>query len=66
MAVTKKVRIMERVGDPSTGVIIQPGAVVELPEVWADRYISQGKAELAEVKKPATEKKPVAKGKKKK
>lgn len=45
MAETKKVRIMERVGDPSTGVIIQPGAVVDLPAVWADRYISQGKAE---------------------
>lgn len=50
MANTKQVRITERVGDPTSGVIIQPGAVVELPETWADRYISQGKAELVEAK----------------
>jgi hypothetical protein len=43
---TKKVRILERVGNPNSGVIIQPGAVVELPEGWADRYIAQGKAEF--------------------
>jgi hypothetical protein len=65
MANLKKVRIMERVGDPRGGVIIQPGTVVDLPEVWADRYVSQGKAELVEDKpakepkaeKPAAEKK---------
>ena len=50
MANTKKVKIIERVGDPSSGVIIQPGAVVELAETWADRYIAQGKAELVETK----------------
>jgi len=56
MANTKKVRITERVGDPSSGVIIQPGAVIDLPEVWADRYVAQGKAELIEAAKPKTEK----------
>ena len=50
MANTKQVRITERVGDPTSGVIIQPGAVVELPETWADRYVTQGKAELVEAK----------------
>ena len=40
----KKVRILERVGDPRSGVILQPGALVDLPEYWADRYVSQGKA----------------------
>lgn len=48
MAETKKVRILARVGDPSKGVIIQPGAIVDLPEVWADRYIANGSAELVE------------------
>jgi hypothetical protein len=62
MANLKKVRITERVGDPSSGVIIQPGTVIDLPEAWADRYIAQGKAELVEVKAEATDK---AKGKKK-
>lgn len=56
MATLKKVRIMQRVGDPSSGAIIQPGAVVDLPEVWADRYIAQGAATLVE-EKPKTEKK---------
>lgn len=56
MANTRTVRITERVGDPSSGVIIQPGAVVELPETWADRYIAQGKAEPVEAAKPKTEK----------
>lgn len=55
MSKIKKVRIMERVGDPQSGVVIQPGAVVELPEVWADRYISQGKAE-AVTEKPKADK----------
>jgi hypothetical protein len=53
MANLKKVRIMERVGNPSSGVILQPGTVVELNETWADRYIAQGKAELV-VEKPKT------------
>jgi hypothetical protein len=62
MANLKKVRILERVGDPQKGVIIQPGTEVQLPEIWADRYISQGKAELVEEKPkaemPAAESKP--------
>lgn len=64
MANTKKVRIMARVGDPSNGVIIQPGAVVDLPEVWADRYIADGSAELVEAK-AASEPKPAPASKKK-
>jgi hypothetical protein len=52
---TKKVRIVQRVGNPSDGIILQPGATVDLPEVWADRYVAQGKAEL--VTKPKDEKK---------
>jgi len=57
-----KVRITERVGDPRSGVIIQPGAVVDLPEAWAARYIRQGKAELVTVaaKAAKTKKKPDA------
>ena len=66
MANTKKVRIMARVGHPSSGVIIQPGAVVALPEVWADRYIAQGKAELVEAAEPTPEKPKAAKPKAKK
>jgi hypothetical protein len=43
---TKKVRILERVGNPVGGAILAPGASVDLPDVWADRYVAQGKAEL--------------------
>jgi len=59
MASTKSVKILERVGDPRTGAIIAPGATVELPEVWADRYIARGKAEVAvtATAKPKAEKK---------
>lgn len=56
---------MERVGDPSSGAIIQPGTKVPLPEVWADRYIAQGKAELVEEKPPGSDDKKPAKSKKK-
>lgn len=56
MASTKSVKILERVGDPRSGAIIAPGATVDLPEVWADRYIAQGKAELAAAAKPKAEK----------
>ncbi len=56
MAKTKKVRITQRVGNPSSGVIIQPGAVVELNETWADRYIAQGQAELVEESPKRSEK----------
>lgn len=71
----KKVRILERVGDPKSGVILQPGALVDLPEYWADKYIAQGKAredlpKAAKAEKEpeapkAAAKKPAAKGKKK-
>lgn len=59
---TTKVTITERVGDPRSGVILQPGAVVDLPEAWAARYVRQGKAELVtETAKAAkTKKKPNA------
>jgi len=54
---TKKVKILERVGDPTSGAIIAPGATVDLPEVWADRYVAQGKAELVvKADKPKAEK----------
>lgn len=62
----KKVRILGRVGDPKGGVILQPGAIADLPEVWADRYVSQGKAEYVDSKvktEKADDEKP--KGKKK-
>lgn len=42
---TTKVRIIKRVGDPRSGMILAPGALVELPEVWAARYIANGSAE---------------------
>jgi hypothetical protein len=64
MAVFKKVRVTRRVGDPTKGVIIQPGAVVDLPAFWADRYIANGSAvEVEKTEHPKTEK---PKGKKKK
>lgn len=64
MANTKKVRIMARVGNPSNGAILAPGAVIDLPEAWADRYIAQGKAELvtAKPKAEASDEKPKKKG----
>ncbi|MEO8650610.1 MAG: hypothetical protein ABI539_15715 [Acidobacteriota bacterium] len=43
---------MARVGDPTSGVILAPGAVIDLPEVWADRYIASGSAVEVEAKKP--------------
>lgn len=65
MANTKKVRIMQRVGNPLDGAILAPGATVELPEVWADRYIANGSAELVTAKPKAekTDDKPKGKGK---
>lgn len=58
---------MARVGNPLDGAILAPGAVAELPEVWADRYIASGHAELVEkAAKPKAEKadeKPKGKGK---
>ena len=53
---TKTVRILQRVGDPGSGMILAPGASVELPEVWADRYIANGSAELIEAKAAKPEK----------
>lgn len=50
MANTKKVRITARCGNPLDGAILAPGAVVELPEVWADRYIANGQAVTAKAK----------------
>lgn len=61
---TKKVRILARVGDPSSGVILQPGAVIDLPEVWADRYIASGSAEPSVKAAKAEEKADMPKGKK--
>lgn len=51
MATTKKVRLIEPVGDPRSGAILARGATVDLPEVWADRYVAQGKAELVSGKR---------------
>lgn len=47
---TKKVRILKRVGDPRSGVILAPGSLADLSDVWADRYIANGSAELVETK----------------
>ena len=55
MANTKKVKVLERIGNPGDGAILQPGATVDLPESWADRYIAQGKAEPV-ADKPKAEK----------
>lgn len=60
---TVTVRILERVGDPARGAILQPGAVADLPKVWAERYIAAGSAEAVEREAPA---KPKAKAGKKK
>lgn len=48
---TKTVRIKSRVGYPRSGVLLAPGATVEMDEVWADRLIKQGKAVAVEPKK---------------
>lgn len=60
---------MGRVGNPLDGAILAPGALVDLPEVWADRYVANGTAELAEEPKKEKGDKSVAalkaKGKKK-
>lgn len=47
---TKKVRILKRVGDPRSGVILAPGSLADLSDVWADRYIANGSAELVATK----------------
>jgi len=66
MSETKQVRILRRVGNPRGGAILAPGAVAELPSVWADRYIANGAAELLVNEQPAEAKPPKAakKGKK--
>lgn len=60
--------IMSR-GNPAGGMIIRAGATVDLPEFWADKFIADGSAEevaaTPKTEKPAAEKKPAAKGKKK-
>lgn len=50
-AETKKIRFLTRAGDPRNGAIIQPGTVIDFPAPWADRYIHQNIAELAETPK---------------
>jgi hypothetical protein len=50
---TKKVRILKHVGDPRSGVILAPGSLADLPDVWADRYIAKGSAELVKPSEPA-------------
>lgn len=45
---TKKVRFKISRGNPSTGAIIRAGAVIELAEFWADKFIADGTAELIE------------------
>lgn len=62
---TKKVRILKRVGDPRSGVILAPGSLAELSDVWADRYIANGSAALAEKAAKSSEPKAAATGKKK-
>lgn len=54
---TKKIRILQRQGDPSSGAILEAGAVVPIPTFWADKWISAGIAELAEKPEPKPEKK---------
>lgn len=64
MADTKKIKTLVRVGNPRTGLIIAAGVTVDLPTVWADRFIAEGKAEEVKGgKAEKTEDKP--KGKKK-
>lgn len=44
MAETKKVRMLVSRGNPTSGVIIRSGAVVELPAFWAEKFIAEGAA----------------------
>lgn len=61
----KKVRMLVSRGNPAAGFgLIRQGAVVELPEFWADRFIADGTAELVEGKVEKTESEPKKKSKK--
>lgn len=72
MSESKKLRFMQPRGNPSTGAIIARGALIEISEPWASRFIADGSAveEAKPEPKPATEnQKPKTekpKGKKKK
>lgn len=67
MTDTKRIRFISRAGDPRNGVIVQPGTVLDFPATWADRYITQGVAELVEkAAKPMSEPRAVATGSRKK
>lgn len=55
-------------GNPFDGAIIASGAVIDIAEPWASRFIEDGTAVLAEPEKPKAEKaekpkEPKAKGK---
>jgi energy-converting hydrogenase Eha subunit G len=65
---TKRVIILARVGSPLSGAILAPGAAVDMPEFWAEKYVAEGKARFADEKKAKAEpdaKVKVIKGKKK-
>ncbi len=54
-----KLRFRQTYGSPVDGVMIRAGAVAELPEFWAKRFIAEGIAELVETEPaPKTEPKP--------
>ena len=51
-----KVRMKVSRGNPSGGAIIRAGAVVELPEFWASKFIADGTAEEIKTDAPKSEK----------
>lgn len=57
MSDTKKVKILQSVGDPTDApkdgaqrAILKAGSTVSLPATWADRLIKAGQAEEVETK----------------
>jgi len=38
----KKVKVLRRIGNPRDGVILAPGAIVELTEHWTDYHLRLG------------------------
>ena len=49
----RKLSFLRSQGDPASGAIIRAGAVVEVPDFWADRFVADGTAvEVVEQIKP--------------
>lgn len=61
---TIKVRMKVSWGHPTNGGIIRAGAVVELPEFWANKFIADGTAEEVKTEEVKADSGDTKKGKK--